>query len=119
MAIFNIDEIINDPWAGLRDTDAYLNYVMEEVQRLLDCGELITTTLDNFFDMLEGNPVPIYSFKFDGREFGYDYFDNSIIVKCDEIYFMESFNIINGKLSLPKRRRRDLPFYQLMFFECR
>ena len=40
MAIFDIDEIINDPWAGLRDTEAYVDYVLEEAQRLLDCGEL-------------------------------------------------------------------------------
>lgn len=85
MTIFDIDEMINDPWAGLRNTDAYLNYVLEEVQRLLDDGGLEEVSGEVFMECVFGEPVeqPSTSFLFDGREFTYLYYRDKIVVCCE------------------------------------
>lgn len=86
MAIFNIDEMINDPWAGLRNTDAYLNYVLEEVQRLYDGGELEEVSGEVFMGYVFGeisDCKPSTSFLFDGREFTYLYYKDKIAVCCE------------------------------------
>ena len=104
MSIFDIDEIINDPWFGLRNTDAYVNYVLEEVQRLYDSGELKEDTRD-FIDELYGL-IPPPNFIFDGRKFDYTYYKNIIVVYYEEWEIGKSFNIKNGKLCLITGRRR-------------
>ena len=104
MSIFDIDEIINDPWFGLRNTDAYVNYVLEEVQRLYDGGELKEETRD-FIDVLF-DPTPQPNFIFDGRKFNYMYCGNVILVCCEEWETDKRFDIINGKLCLITNRRR-------------
>ena len=84
MSIFDIDEMINDPWAGLRNTNAYVDYVLKEAQRLFDNGELEVTP-DNLYlhYMLFGDlsdPKLPNCFQFDGREFTYLYCLNRVVV---------------------------------------
>ena len=77
MSVFDIDEIINDPWAGLRETDTYINNVLEEAQRLLDCGELEMSSREVYMDFVYGGIPhfrPTTSFFFDGRKFIYLYY---------------------------------------------
>ena len=104
MSIFDIDEIINDPWAGLRDTEAYAYYVLKEMQRLYDGGELEEDTR-GFIDVLF-DPTPQPNFIFDGRKFNYMYCGNVILVRCEEWEIDKRFDIINGKLCLSTNRRR-------------
>ena len=76
MAIFNIDEMINDPWAGLRNTDAYYKYVKEEVKRLFKGGEIEEAPVETFAEYMFGYPPDdsiLPAFLFDGREFTYLY----------------------------------------------
>ena len=101
MAIFDIDEIINDPWAGLRETDTYINYVLEEAQRLLDNGELEMSSRDVYMDFVyEGIPnfKPTTSFLFDGRKFVYLYYKSNFSVCCDEWKYLKNFRIRKGKI---------------------
>ena len=104
MSIFDIDEIINDPWFGLRDTEAYAYYVLEEVQRLYDGGELEEDTRDFIDELFDPTPQP--NFIFDGRKFNYMYCGNVILVSCEEWEIDKTFYIINGKLCLITNRRR-------------
>ena len=85
MSIFDIDENINDPWAGLRDTEAYVDYVLEEAQRLYDGGELEETPQES--DMLiifSEIPEEIFDYEnttyfiYDGRKFAYLYYRNTL-----------------------------------------
>lgn len=101
MSVFDIDEIIDDPWMGLRNTDAYLNYVLEEVQRLLDGGKLEINTRD-FIDEIY-DPRPPHNFIFDGRKFVYDYWGSRIGVGCEEwggldLKNYKEFHIRNGEI---------------------
>lgn len=76
MAIFNIDEMINDPWAGLRNTDAYHKYVLEEVKRLFKSGAIEEVPKNDFIGFMYGyqpDDYDIPTFIFDGREFEYMY----------------------------------------------
>lgn len=101
MAIFNIDEMINDPWAGLRNTDAYINYVMEEVQRLFDGGELEEISGNLFVMYMMGeisDPNPSTNFLFDGREFTYLYHLDKFVVRCDEWDEPKIFIVRDGKI---------------------
>ena len=101
MAIFDIDEIINDPWAGLRNTDAYVDYVLEEAQRLLDSGELEETSNDLYIGYMMGDlydPKSQTSFVFDGREFVYLYTPDSFVMRCEEWKNIEICFVSNGKI---------------------
>lgn len=101
MAIFDIDEMINDPWVGLRNTDAYVNYVLEEVQRLYDGGDLKDVPGNLFVRYLMGeisDPKPPTNFLFDGREFVYLYCCNKFVVRCDEWDEAKVFIIRGGKM---------------------
>lgn len=101
MSIFDIDEIINDPWAGLRETDTYLNYVLEEAQRLLDCGDLKMSSQKVYMDFVMGgvsNFRPTTSFFFDGREFIYLYYKSNLTINCDEWENLKNFTIRKGKV---------------------
>ena len=101
MAIFDIDEIINDPWAGLRETNTYINNVLEEAQRLLDCGELEMSSRDVYMDFILGgftNFKPTTSFLFDGRKFVYLYYKSNLTIRCDEWDDLMNFRIRKGKI---------------------
>ena len=101
MAIFDIDEIINDPWAGLRDTDTYIDMVLEEAQRLYDCGELKMSSRDVYMDFVFGGVPhfrPTTSFIFDGRKFVYLYYKSNFSVRCDEWKYLKNFRIRKGKI---------------------
>lgn len=94
MAIFDIDEMINDPWAGLRKTDAYHKYVLEEVKRLFKGGEIKEAPGDSFSSAMYGYPLDEYdipTFLFDGREFSYLYKANfyNTGVKMISIHYVE------------------------------
>lgn len=86
MAIFDIDEMINDPWGGLRNTDAYINYVLEEVHRLFEGGELEEVSYEVFVEYMFGEQPDCEpsAFIFDGREFNYLYYKDKIAVCCEE-----------------------------------
>lgn len=100
MAIFDIDENINDPWAGLRDTEAYVDYVLEEVQRLLDCGELKMSSQKVFIEYVFGtrSDKPSTGFLFDGRVFTYLYYESNLSIRCDEWKCLKNFTIKEGKI---------------------
>lgn len=102
MAIFDIDEIIDDPWAGLRDTKEYEDYVLEEAQRLIDCGELEMSPDNLYFDyMLFGDlsdPKPPNCFQFDGREFTYMYCPNRFVVFYKGWKEAKVFVVRDGKI---------------------
>lgn len=101
MTIFDIDERINDPWAGLRNTDAYKDYVLEEVQRLLDSGELIELTDKGYDNYLDGKEYTYSVFIFDGREFTYLYYRDKIVVCCEGVMGWEKakwFECKDGKI---------------------
>ena len=101
MAIFDIDEIINDPWAGLRETDAYMNNVLEEAQRLLDCGELEMSSRKVYMDFVfVGKSIfePTTSFLFDEREFVYLYYKSELIIRCKDWENLKGFKIRKGKI---------------------
>ena len=108
MAIFDIDETINDPWAGLRDTEAYVDYVLEEAQRLFDNGEIKVTPNNLYFDyMLFGDLSDLKlpnCFQFDGREFTYMYCFNRFVVFCKGWKEAKVFYIWNGKIERWKSR---------------
>lgn len=101
MAIFDIDKIINDPWAGLRETNTYINYVLEEAQRLLDCGELKMSSREVYMDFVMGG-IPNFrlttSFFFDGRKFIYLYYKSNFSIRCDEWEHLKNFTIRKGKI---------------------
>lgn len=102
MTIFDIDEMINDPWAGLRNTDAYIDYVLEEVQRLLDDGELEEVSGEVFMEFVFGDN-PDYetpTFIFDGREFTYLYCRDKISVCCEEWDRAKWFECKDGKICI-------------------
>lgn len=100
MTIFDIDEMINDPWAGMRNTDAYINYVLKEAQKLLDSGELEEVSEEVFAGCIydECDCEPTTSFLFDGREFTYLYYKDKIAIRCDEWGWPEWFGIKDGKI---------------------
>ena len=100
MAIFDIDEIINDPWAGLRNTDAYVNYVLEEAQRLIDNGKLEEASEEVFAGCMFGecDCEPSTSFLFDGRKFVYLYYKSNFSICCDEWVNLMNFSIRKGKI---------------------
>ena len=106
MSIFDIDEMINDQWAGLRDTEAYENYVLEEAQRLFDNGELEVTPDNLYLDyMLFGDlsdPKLPNCFQFDGREFTYLYCLNRFVVFCEGWKKTKVFYIRDGKMERRK-----------------
>lgn len=101
MTIFDIDEMINDPWAGLRNTDAYINYVLEEAQRLLDNGELGEVSEEMFAKCIFGESsdgIHLPCFLFDGREFTYLYYGGKLVVWCDEWGRSKWFECKDGKI---------------------
>ena len=101
MSIFDIDEIINDPWAGLRETSTYINNVLEEAQRLLDCGELEMSSREVYMDFVMGGHThfhPSTSFFFDGRKFIYLYYKSNLTIRCEEWNYPYNFNIRKGKV---------------------
>ena len=101
MSIFDIDKIINDPWAGLRDTEAYINYVLEEAQRLLDNGELEMSSREVYMDFVHGGIPhfrPTTSFFFDGREFTYLYYKSNLTIRCCDEWGLKNFIIRKGKI---------------------
>ena len=104
MSIFDIDEFINDPWFGMRNTEEYVYYVLEEMQRLYDGGELEEDTRDFIDELFDPTPQP--NFIFDGRKFNYTYYKNVILVCCEEWETDKRVDIINGKLCLITNRRR-------------
>lgn len=95
MTIFDIDERINDPWAGLRKTDAYIDYVLVELQRLYDGGELEEASEEVFAGCIyeECDCEPSTSFLFDGREFNYLYYRDKIAIRCDEWSGLSGLNV--------------------------
>ena len=102
MTIFDIDERINDPWAGLRKTDAYIDYVLEEVQRLYDSGELEEVSGEVFMGYVFGilsERKPSTGFLFDGREFTYLYYRDRIVVWCEEWENAKRFDCKDGKIT--------------------
>ena len=100
MAIFDIDEMINDPWAGLRNTDAYIDYVLVELQRLYDAGELEESSEEVFAGCIyeECDCEPSTSFLFDGREFTYLYYKDLIAIRCVEWEWAKWFECKDGKI---------------------
>lgn len=74
MSIFDIDEMINDPWAGMRNTELYRKYVSNEVLRLFNNGELEDVSLETFLKYeRENNPNTPTWFIFDESKFNYLY----------------------------------------------
>ena len=101
MSIFDIDEIINDSWAGLRETSTYINYVLEEAQRLLDNGELEMSSREVYMDFVYGgipNFRPTTSFFFDGRKFIYLYYKSNFSIRYEEWKYPYNFTIRKGKI---------------------
>ena len=74
MSIFDIDEMINDFWAGMRNTEAYRKYISNEVLRLFNNGELKDVPIETYLKYKrENNPNTPTWFIFDGRKFNYLY----------------------------------------------
>lgn len=101
MGIFDIDEMINDPWAGLRNTDAYIDYVLVELQRLYDGGALEEVSEGMFAKYIFGESSdcnPLHCFLFDGREFTYLYYGGQLVVWCDDWERSKWFECKDGKI---------------------
>lgn len=130
MSVLDVDKMINDPWEGLRDTETYLNYVMMEVQRLYESGELEVSS-DEVWSKYQKR-ISCYdqltSFEFDGRKFNYLYYKKELYLSCDDWDWDDTLILLNkysddwdvqlivwkGKLIHPS----NLSFYQKMFLGC-